>query len=396
MKKILIISTILFLLLPYFALAAETQPVYLTIFYGDGCPHCHDELLYLDILRAEFPNLIIRKLEVWSDVENARLMSKTGQAMSLKISGVPLTIIGNEAISGYFNDKITGARIRSIVTRHSEIGCSDTVGQLSGESPGLGSTECRPTSTSTVINLPFLGTIDFADWSLPLLTILIAALDSLNPCAMWVLLFLISLLFGMENRLKMWILGGLFLLTSVFSYFIFLAAWLNVFLFLGFIYYIRISVGIFAILSGIFYLRQWWREKNGGCHVTNQDQRRKIMDSLRSITQQKTIWLALIGMVALAFVVNLIELVCSAGLPAIYTQVLALANLPPWRYYLFLLLYVFVYILPSLLVFIVAMKTMRAFGLSTKYARWSNLIGGIVILLLGIMLIFRPSLIMFG
>jgi len=397
MKKIFIILALFFLAVPFTLSAAEvSQPVYLTIFYSESCLHCHAELLYLEKLQAEFANLQIRKLEVSSNVDNAKLMGQVGQKMNLKIAGVPLTIIGNETISGYFNDEVTGARIRNIVLRHSGTGCADTVGQIAGEAGEPDKTDCRPTTTPAIISLPVFGSIDLAQWSLPVLTVTIAGLDSLNPCAMWVLLFLISLLFGMENRLKMWILGGVFLLASALTYFLFLAAWLNLFLFLGYILYLRVGVGIFAILSGAFYLRQWWREKNGGCHVTNETQRRKIMDKLKAITRQETLWLALAGIIGLAFVVNLIELLCSAGLPAVYSQVLALGSLAPWQYYSYLLLYVLVYILPSLLVFVIAMVTMRAFGLSTKYARCANLIGGIVILALGLLLIFRPGLIMFG
>ncbi|MFA6410919.1 MAG: hypothetical protein WCW26_05105, partial [Candidatus Buchananbacteria bacterium] len=236
----------------------------------------------------------------------------------------------------------------------------------------------------------------FNSWSLPVLTLVIAGLDSFNPCAMWVLLFLISLLFGMKDRKKMLILGLAFLFGSAFSYFLFLTAWLNLFLFLGFIYFIRTAVGIFAIVSGTFYLREWYKTRDGGCHVTNDQQRKKIMNKMRQIISQNSFWLALFGIMALAFVVNLIELVCSAGLPAIYTQVLALAKLNPVYYYFYLLLYVLIYILPSLIVFVLAMTTFKAIGFSTKYARWANFAGGVIILLLGILLIFRPGWIMFG
>ncbi|MFA6215427.1 MAG: hypothetical protein WC768_02575 [Patescibacteria group bacterium] len=383
-------------LLPFFALA-QTQPsVYLTLFYGEGCPHCAKEELFLDKLEKEFSNLKVTRLEVWYNTDNAKLMGEVGKKLNLAISGVPLTIIGQETVSGYLNDETTGGQIRQIVEQQSLTGCPDTVAQIAASGNATPTTACPATTTAEIINLPFFGQVNFRSWSLPLLTVTIAALDSFNPCAMWVLLFLISLLFGMENRKRMWLLGLVFLFTSAASYFLFLAAWLNLFLFLGFIYYIRTGIGIFAAVSGIFYLREWWRYRDGGCHVADDEKKRKIMNQLRKITEQKIFWLALVGLTGIAFAVNLIELVCSAGLPAIYSQVLAMAKLSSWQYYLYLLLYVFIYILPSLIVFLVAMLTMQAFAFSTKFARWANFAGGVIILILGVLLIFKPAWIMFG
>jgi len=213
---------------------------------------------------------------------------------------------------------------------------------------------------------------------------------------MWVLLFLISLLLGMEDKKKMWTLGVAFIATSAIVYFLFLSAWLNLFLFLGFIASVRIGVGLVAIGSGAFHLKEWWSNRSGACKVTNVEQKKKIMDKLREIASQKYFIFALFGIIGLAFAVNLVELVCSAGLPAIYTNILSISNLSTYQYYLFLLLYIFIFMLDDLLIFIIAMTTLRATGISSKYSRWSGLIGGIVILAIGILLIFKPGWVMFG
>ena len=93
--------------------------------------------------------------------------------------------------------------------------------------------------------------------------------------------------------------------------------------------------------------------------------------------------------------VNLVELVCSAGLPAVYTQVLALSDLPTWQYYAYLIFYILVFMLDDLLIFIIAMSTLRMKAISSKYTRWSSLIGGILMLIIGILLMFRPGWLMF-
>ncbi|NIV03338.1 MAG: hypothetical protein GWN59_01510 [Calditrichae bacterium] len=246
------------------------------------------------------------------------------------------------------------------------------------------------------IGLPFFGEIDIANFSLPILTLIIAALDGFNPCAMWVLVFLISLLLGIPNAGRRWLLGLVFILASGFVYFLFLAAWLNLFLFLGFLIWVRIAVGVLAIFAGVYYLREFWVNREGVCKVTSSPTRRWILDYLKEAAQGKKLIIALGGIILIAFAVNLIELICSAGLPAIYTQVLALSELPKWQYYLYLIEYIVVFMLDDMIVFSVAMVTLQMAGLGTKYSRYSNLIGGIIIAILGLLLIFKPGLLMFG
>jgi thiol-disulfide isomerase/thioredoxin len=401
MKKYFIKLSLIFLLtlflLPNISFAQEPAPVYLTLFYGDGCPHCAKEEIFLDKLKKEFSNLEIRKLEVWNSQENAKLMSEVAKKFNIKVSGVPLTIIGDQTIVGYYNDEITGQRIRNIVSSHSFNGCIDVVGEFMGDNSTSGNIECEEEKNKPeMISLPFFGEVNIKNFSLPVLTIVIAAIDGFNPCAMWVLLFLISLLLGMENKKKMWTLGIAFIVTSAFVYFLFLSAWLNLFLFLGFISFIRIAVGLVAVGSGSYHLKEWWFNRNATCRATSDEKRKKIMDSLRKVTEQRAFWLALLGIIGVAFAVNLVELVCSAGLPAIYTQTLSLASLSTPAYYLYLLLYIVIFMLDDILVFAIAMTTLQMTGISKKYTHWANLFGGIIILILGILLIFKPGLIMFG
>jgi steroid 5-alpha reductase family enzyme len=174
-----------------------------------------------------------------------------------------------------------------------------------------------------------------------------------------------------------------------------MAAWLNLFIFVGYIPVIRIGIGAFAIGSGLFYLKKWWQQRKS-CEAIDDAKRGKIMKKLENIAAQETYLLALLGIIALSLAINLVELVCSAGLPAIYTQVLSMSTLSPLSYYAYLLMYVFFFILNQLVVFFVAMFTMRAFAVSTKYARLTNFIGGVLIFILGMLLIFKPAWIMFG
>lgn len=371
------------------------QPIYISLFWGNGCPHCEKEKEFLNKLKDKYPNIELKYFEIYNNADNRKLLIDIGDSLGIKISGVPFLLIGDEPVSGYFSDEITGRKIENIVAEHMHTGCKDVVSLVMTEKK-VTDGECSDGSRSDTINLPGIGETDIGSWSLPLLTIIIAAFDGFNPCAMWVLLFLISLLLGMKDRRRMWILGITFIVSSGFVYFLFLSAWLNLFLFIGVIASVRIFIGLIAILSGSYHLREWHINKSGACKVGSTEQKKRIIDRLRSVTEQKTFWLAFGGIIVLAFAVNLIELVCSAGLPAIYTQILSMSDLSGFQYYLYLLLYIAIFMLDDMLVFVIAMTTLKAFGFDGKYSRWSNLVGGIVILILGILLIFKPDIVMLG
>jgi len=246
------------------------------------------------------------------------------------------------------------------------------------------------------LSIPILGSIQTANLSLPILSVVMGLLDGFNPCAMWTLLFLISLLLGMKDKRRMWILGITFIVTSAFVYFLFLTAWLNFFLILGFVFWVRITIGLIAIGVGIYNLRDYQKNKDGACKVTGDEKRKKTFDRLKDITHQKKFLIALGGIILLAFAVNLVELVCSAGLPAIYTQILSINNLPTGKYYLYILIYIFFFMIDDLIVFTIAMVTLHAVGIESKYSRFSRLVGGILMLIIGGLLLFKPEILMFG
>ncbi len=246
------------------------------------------------------------------------------------------------------------------------------------------------------LTIPILGTIQTANLSLPALSVVIGLIDGFNPCAMWTLLFLISLLLGMKNKKRMWTLGITFIVASAFVYFLFLSAWLNFFLILGFVFWIRITIGLFAIGVGIYNLREYQKNKDGTCKTSDDEKRRKTLDKLKGITHERKFILALGGIILLAFAVNLIELVCSAGLPAIFTQILSISNLSPGQHYSYILIYIFFFMVDDIVVFAIAMITLQAVGIQSKYARLSRLIGGIIMLIIGVLLLFKPEILMFG
>jgi len=157
---------------------------------------------------------------------------------------------------------------------------------------------------------------------------------------------------------------------------------------------VRYVVGLFALGLGIYYLYDFYKNK-GGCAVSENEKRRGFIERIKQVVLNKHLSVALVGMVVLAASVNLIELLCSAGLPAVYTKVLSMNNLPEWQYYLYLMFYILIFMLDDIIVFVGAMITLQAFGIKNKYAKYSHLLGGIVVLLIGLALIFKPELLSF-
>jgi hypothetical protein len=194
----------------------------------------------------------------------------------------------------------------------------------------------------------------------------------------------------------MWILGGVFIATSAGIYFLFMTAWLNLLLFLGFIFWVRLLVGIVALAAGYFNLKEYFSNRSEVCKVTSSKHRQRVFQKLKDITQQQKFWLALGGIIALAFVVNLVELICSASLPVVYLQVLTLNNIPTWQYYLFILLYIFIFMLDDLIVFFAAMTTLQVTGMTGRYSRLSHLLGGMAMIIIGLLVILKPEWLMFG
>jgi thiol-disulfide isomerase/thioredoxin len=373
---------------------ADQSIVKIHLFWTQGCPHCLLEKKFLAKLEAKYPQVTLHAYEISSSPENQELLQKVADQLKVTVSGVPFTVIGDQSFTGWLDEQTTGTAIEAAVQKFLAGPHVDLVGNLAipPESPAIPAPKVIPET----ITLPVFGEIHTRDVSLPLFTVMMGAVDGFNPCAMWVLVFLIGLLLGLEDRRRMWILGGTFIAASAGIYFLFMVAWLNLLMFLGFIWWVRLLVGIIALVAGYYNLKEYFLNQPGVCKVTGTDRRQRIFQKLKDITQQQKFWLALGGIIILAFVVNLVELICSASLPVVFLQVLTLNQLPAWQYYLYILLYIFIFMLDDLIVYIVAMTTLQVTGLSDKYSRLSHLLGGLAMLAIGVLIIFKPEWLMFG
>lgn len=407
MKKIiLVISTIFIAAFSFFpsiiqaqgADVEEGKAVEYLLFHLETCPHCKDEIKFINKkLLPKYGDYIDLQMYEVSDPKNQDIFKQYQQYYNVSGGGVPLAIVAGEVVYGYGTDKTTGAQIMNIVER--ELVAQGILDKTTGEPLDLQNPACDTSQENPCITIPGIGVIDPQSFSLPLLTVIIGLLDGFNPCAMWVLLFLISLLLGMEDKRRMWLLGSIFIVSSGIVYFIFMAAWLQFILFIGMIGIIRLIIGGAAVVIGGKNLNDFWKNRKADgvvCEVSNKEGTKKTFEKIKDIVHRKSLWWSILGIIILGFSVNLVELACSAGFPAIFTQVLALNDLPMWHRYLYMVGYIIFYMLDDMIVFILAMLTLKSKVIGGKYAKYANLVGGLLIFILGILLILKPEWLMFG
>ncbi|MEK6742641.1 MAG: hypothetical protein AABZ15_03475 [Nitrospirota bacterium] len=355
----------------------------LTLFWGDGCPHCEKEKEFLKGLARKYPGLTMRDYEVWRNKDNAAIYKRVIQAAGIKQAGVPCTIVGTSVFMG-FNDQ-TRKDILRAVERCMREGCPDGVAEISkGQLAPAGEGD-------KALTLPLLGRIDPASVSLPVLTAVIAGMDSFNPCAFFVLLFLLSMLIHARSRRRMFLIGGVFVFFSGLIYFLFMAAWLNVFLVVGQIAAITVTGGIVAIMIGGINVKDFFLFKQGVSLAIPESAKPKLFERMRGLLKAPTLPAMIAGTVVLAVSANAYELLCTAGFPMVYTRVLTLHKLTTFQYYEYLVLYSIVYVVPLAIIVSVITITLGARKMTEWQGRQLKLVSGLMMLSLGAVLIVDPA-----
>ena len=388
-KKILLL--LLFILIPFntFALSedytdkvgeivskeVEKGKVNIYFFHKISCPHCKKEGKLLDSLEEKYENINIYRFEVSGDSQNAKYLDEVKKLFNETSGGVPYTVIGTETFLGY--NSYVGEKFEKTIQNY--LGIKKETEQ-----------------EKATFNLPILGKTDAKEVSIPFVAILLGVIDGFNPCAMWVLLFLINMFIDMKDKKKMFILGYAFLFTSALVYFLSMLG-ISVVLNVTAVKQIQILIALVALVAGVLNIRTYIKTRNDtGCHVVDDKKRKKMVKRVIKITKQESMLLALIGVIALAASINLVELACSLGFPAIFSEILALNNVTGALRILYLIIYVFFYMIDDLIVFTIAVSTFTIAAKSTKYTKYVNLIAGIIMILIGTLLIFKPEWVMFN
>lgn len=410
-KKILFLFVLCMLFIPLVD-AKEKNLVNIYLFYSDSCPHCSAEKEMFSEIDDRYENIRIYKYEVSKNDDNLNLMLEVAKLFDTQVTGVPFTIIADKVYKG-FNYDTYKSKFLGTIEYYSQNGYKDIAGEYISTYTGNGTMEFPSYEVDESIDdedfyeyintygnhtISFLGfKIDTKSLTLPIVSVLIGLVDGFNPCAMWVLLFLISMLIGMKDKRRMWTLGVAFLVTSALIYLLFMISWLNVATFLTSIGWVRLILGLVAIAGALINLYGYIKNrKSSGCTVVNDKKRNKIFDRIRKFTSEKNFFFALLGVIVLAGSVNVVELACSAGLPVMFIEILSLNNLSMFEEIIYIGLYMLFFLMDDLMIFFIAMTTMQVTGFSTKYGKLSKLVGGILLLLIGLLLIFKPEWLMFN
>lgn len=406
MKRLIFYFVCLFILIFPFNINAKEKEINLYLFYGRECPHCEEEMEWLDAYLSEHDNITLYKYEVWHNEENQEKFELAREALDSDSSSVPFLAIGENKIVG-FSNIYTPDNIHRLV-KEFESGGRDLVGEKLGivkinnnkiENTNVDKeNKVEKEKVSDTFDVPLLGKISAQNVSLPLLGVILGFIDGFNPCALWILIFLITMLLGMKDRKKMWILGLTFLITSALIYTLFMVSWLSFALVMNKVTLIQLLIGMFAVIFGTYNIIKFLKSlnKDTGCEVVNESKRKQIINKIKHIVTEKKFIFAFLGVIVLACSVNLIELMCSLGLPVVYTQVLSLNDLTVVQYGICIFIYILFYLIDDLLIFFIAMKTLKIKAISNRYLKYSHLIGGLIMLGLGLLMIFKPEWLMFN
>ncbi|MGE0484257.1 MAG: glutaredoxin family protein [Gammaproteobacteria bacterium] len=343
---------------------ASAAPV-LEVFVRAGCPHCAAAEDFLPDFVAGHPGLELRYREVDTDAQARADLVALCETAGVWPPAVPAFHLDGRLLVGFESAAATAAALDDL---------------LAAAHPAPAALSHR-----------WLGEISVERFGLPLFTVLVGLLDGFNPCAMWVLLFLLSMLVHLRDRWRMALIAGTFVAVSGLVYYAFMAAWLNVFLAVGMTTALRLGLALLAFVMGAVNLADGLRHPGRYTFAIPETAKPGLYARMRGILQAPTLGLALAAAAALAVVVNLVELLCTAGLPALYTAVLASQDLDAWHYHGYLALYIAGYVADDALMVGSAVAALGSRRLGPRTGRTLKILSGAVMLALGLVMLLRPQ-----
>jgi glutaredoxin len=381
------------ILLPEISSDAAAPSADIEVFVRNGCPHCVKAELFLQTLKRERSALRIVIHDVSQEPAALEQLQRIAKNQGVKVIKVPAFQVGGQLIIGYSDELTTGQLIRGALSQAQIPHNQDTSDSCEAEeslSCEYGVEVSRPAPQS--ISIDFFGSrLALDEVGLPLFTLAMGLLDGFNPCSMWVLILMISLLAPMNNRPRMFAIAGTFIVVEGLAYFIFMAAWLNLFLLIGLSRISEIVIAAIALLAGLINLKDFWFHGRGISLSIPDAAKPDIYARMRRILHAENLTGALIGAMVLAILVQIVEFMCTSGFPALYTRILTLKQLDSMSYYGYLLLYNLAYMFDDVIILAIGVITLSQRRLQEKEGRWLKLISGLVMVGLGIYLIVAPN-----
>ena len=393
----------------YSAGNSQAKKVKIEYFGRKDCKNCANLEKFLKELSAKRDDFEYVEHKIDKSREEKAFFDETTSKLKL-VKGTPIIYIDGHIIQGFNTADTTGKEIESLINsakakdkiltlkEYLESGQAGNVssngavctGDTVCEVPGL----TKGAENQVLVNIPIINkTVDLTNYSLFTMSLILGTIDGFNPCAMWVLVLFLTALIAVGNKIKMFRVAGLFIFAEAAMYFFILNAWIYAWDFVGLDKWVTPLVGIIGITGGIFFIRNYLKKGDTlECEVTDFEQRAKISKKIKDIANKPFTLLTALAIIGLALSVNVIEFACSVGIPQTYTKILQINEVPFWTRQFYTFIYIIGYMVDDIIVFGFALMSINKLQLTTKYSKWVNLFGGILMIILGLIMLIKPSL----
>ena len=393
----------------YSAGNSQAKKVKIEYFGRKDCKNCANLEKFLKELSTKRDDFEYVEHKIDESKEEKVFFDETTSKLKL-VKGTPIIYIDGHIIQGFNTADTTGKEIENLINsakakdkiltlkEYLESGQTGNVssngavctGDTVCEVPGL----TKGAENQVLVNIPIINkTVDLTNYSLLTMSIILGTIDGFNPCAMWVLVLFLTALIAVGNKVKMFRVAGLFILAEAVMYFFILNAWIYAWDFVGLDKWVTPLVGIVGIIGGIFFIRNYLKKGDTlECEVTDFEQRAKISKKIKDIANKPFTLLTALAIIGLALSVNVIEFACSVGIPQTYTKILQINEVPFWTRQFYTFIYIIGYMIDDIIVFGFALMSVNKLQLTTKYSKWVNLFGGILMIILGLIMLIKPSL----
>ena len=393
----------------YSAGNSQSKKVKIEYFGRKDCKNCANLEKFLKELSIKRDDFEYVEHKIDESKEEKAFFDETTSKLKL-VKGTPIIYIDGHIIQGFNTADTTGKEIENLInsgktkdkilTLKEYVESGQTGNVSSNGAVCTGDTVCevpgltKGAENQVLVNIPIINkTVDLTNYSLLTMSIILGTIDGFNPCAMWVLALFLTALIAVGNKVKMFRVAGLFILAEAVMYFFILNAWIYAWDFVGLDKWVTPIVGIVGIIGGIFFIRNYLKKGDTlECEVTDFEQRAKISKKIKDIANKPFTLLTALAIIGLALSVNVIEFACSVGIPQTYTKILQINEVPFWTRQFYTFIYIIGYMIDDIIVFGFALMSVNKLQLTTKYSKWVNLFGGILMIILGLIMLIKPSL----
>ena len=404
MKKLRVLILLLFSLFLVNIVSFSVDKVKIEYFGREDCKNCSNLKKFLAELNKERTDFEIVQFKIDKNEKDKKYFDEITTKLKL-VKGTPIIYINERIIQGFNTENTTGKEIvreiekgkkKDKIQTLEEFVASGNYKNVSKEGAVCevdGVCEIAPSDKEVLVTIPFTNEVlNLTDYSLPLMALILGTIDGFNPCAMWVLILFLTALLAVGNKKKMFRIVGLFILSEAIMYYLILTAWLYTWDFVGLDKIVTPIVGVVGIIGGIFFIKNFLKEGNDvECEVTDFQKRAEISKKIKDIANKPFTLVTALAIIGLALSVNVIEFAWSVGIPQTFTKILQINNIGFIQRQIQTSIYIFGYMIDDFIVFSLALLSVNKLQLTNKYSKWMNLIGGILMIILGIIMIFKPS-----